>query len=334
MRWLQLEALTTGEASDAVCEAFLALGADGTAVEDPGEILDLLARPGSLAYADEGFAASLGTDVRVRAFFPELEDGFRTADGPSAAEALSARAAERIAAIGAFLPVGKGTLSISYVADEDWANGWKKHYHPLRLSPRVVVRPTWEDYAAAPGETVVALDPGSAFGTGAHETTALCVERIDALLRPGDAVLDLGCGSGILAIVAAKLGAGSVEAIDIDPLAVGVAAANCTANAVDADVHAGVLDDARRPRYDLLVANIIADVIAALAADVPARLAPGGRFIASGIIAEKAGKVRDACAAAGLVLRGEHRRNDWCAFVYGVRGDAPAVAADEPADRP
>ncbi len=323
MRWVQLEALTTGEASDALCEAFLELGADGTAVEDPGEILALLARPDSLAYADEGYAESLGEDVRVRAFFPEMDEGIRTAAGFRTVEALVADAAERLTDIGRFLATGKGTLSFSFVADEDWANGWKKYYHPLLISPRILICPSWETASPGPGETVVSLDPGSAFGTGSHETTALCAERIDALLAPGSTVLDLGCGSGILAIIAARLGAGFVEAIDIDPLAVKVAAENCAVNRVAVDVHAGELKGARRPRYDFIVANIIADVIAALAADIPDRLAPGGIFVASGIIAEKSQRVLDACRAAGLALAESHRKGDWCAYVFRPGPSAP-----------
>jgi ribosomal protein L11 methyltransferase len=323
MRWVQLEALTTNEASDAVCEAFLELGADGTAVEDPGEILALLARPDSLAYADEGFAGTLGEDVRVRAFFPEMDEGIRTAAGFRSVESLLSDAAERLADIGNHLPIGKGTVSFSFVADEDWANGWKKYYHPLRISPRILVCPSWETAAPEAGERVVSLDPGSAFGTGSHETTSLCAERLDALLPPGASVLDLGCGSGILAIIASRLGAGSVEAIDIDPLAVKVAKDNCAINRVAVDVHAGELKDARRPRYDFVVANIIADVIAALAADVPARLAPGGTFVASGIILEKSDRVLDACRAAGLALVESHRKGDWCAFVFRTLPTAP-----------
>jgi ribosomal protein L11 methyltransferase len=319
MRWLQLEALSTSEASDAVCEAFMDLGADGTAVEDPGEILALLAQPGSLSYADEGYAESLGTDVRIRAFFPEMDEGIRTAAGFRSVEELMARAAERLADVGRFLPLGRGTLSCSFVADEDWANGWKKYYHPLKMSPRIVVCPSWETYAPGVGERVVSLDPGSAFGTGSHETTALCAELIDALIRPGASVLDLGCGSGILAIIASKLDAGTVEAIDIDVLAVRVAEENGRINGADVDFHQGELKDAHRPAYDLVVANIIADVIAALAPDVPARLAPDGRFVASGIIADKSAKVLAACAASGLELLESHRRNDWCAYVFRRR---------------
>ena len=261
--------------------------------------------------------------MRVRAFFPELDEGIRTAAGFRSVEALVADAAECLADIGKYLPTGKGTLSCSFVADEDWANGWKKYYKPLRISPRILICPSWETAAPEAGEIVVSLDPGSAFGTGSHETTSLCAERIDALLPAGASVLDLGCGSGILAIIAARLGAGSVEAIDIDPLAVKVAFDNCAINAVAVDVHAGELKDARRPRYDFVVANIIADVIAALAPDVPARLAPGGTFVASGIIAEKSARVLDACRAAGLALVESHRKGDWCAYVFRHGSVAP-----------
>ncbi len=331
MRWLALDFDTTHEASELLTDFLSNLGADGVQVQDAEEIRTLLADPASLAYADDGFIDSLDETVRIRAYFAEFDEGVRRNrdlelssgdlydDAPKVfvplAE-LEALIRDKLIGFGEFLDIGPGYQGWQEVHEEDWADGWKKYYQTLHLTDRLVINPSWIDYAPAAGEIVIALDPGSAFGTGTHETTALCAELLDELLLPGDRVLDLGTGSGILAIIAAKLGAGEVEAIDIDQLAVGVAAENCRVNAVAVDCRQGELKDAHRRDYDIIVANIIADVIALLAADIPQHLATGGLFVASGIISDKFAKVAAATQAAGLKLICKREKRDWVAAVW------------------
>ncbi len=345
MRWIELTIRTTSEASDALCEKLIVLGADGVTVEDPNEIAAILNAPDSLSYADEGYVEGLGGITTVKAYFAELEDGirlgvkseenqdfestdilYRSAKTRSCSpEELFALARAAVEEVGRFLPAGDGTLNWRYVADEDWANGWKKYYRPLQISDRVVICPSWENYAPNEGEVVISLDPGSAFGTGTHATTAMCAQLLDRELsvRVGEKtrVLDLGCGSGILSIIAAKLGAAQVDAVDIDPVAVGVASENCRINGAEKVVRCkkGELRELAGETYPIILANIIADVIAAIAADVPAHLAPGGVFITSGIIGTKREKVLDACAAAGLERIAEMEKDDWVAFVFGKK---------------
>jgi len=339
MQWIETLIKTTEEASDAICEMLAQLGADGIAVCDPYEIKRIIDDPDSLAYADEGYVDSLGTDVIIRAYFAELDDGLirmgaksdeyidpdgigmiydNITDKSLKVDEAVAELKRRLNEIGEFLNVGEGFLSYQYVKDEDWANNWKADYKSFRISDRVIICPSWEETEFDPKDVVIKLDPGSAFGTGTHETTSMCAELIDryvAGLGEGK-LLDLGTGSGILAIIARKLGAEDVEAIDIDKLAVDVAADNCEINGCsDIKCHTGELKDAYEGSYKMIIANIIADVIAAIASDVKEHLADDGVFICSGIINTKANRVRDAIASCGMTIAEEHEKNDWIAMV-------------------
>ena len=336
MRWIEVTIETSEDASDAVCEMLAQLGADGIAICDPFEIKNMLSAPDSLSFADDSFFKSLGEDVNIRAYFAEFPDGIRLGakeeeyDNPTGVGNIYGQIATgvhtleevldivtiRIKEISEFLPVGKGLTNHRYVADEDWANSWKQYYEVMSISPHVVICPSWETYQPKEGEVVVSLDPGSAFGTGTHETTAMCAEIIDRIIRPEDIVLDLGCGSGILSIIASKLGAASVEAIDIDRLAVDVAHENCALNKADVDCHTGELKDAGRKDYSLIIANIIADVIVSLTPDILGYLAPEGRFLISGIIDTKTDRVTKACLDAGLKLAASNQKGDWHAYLY------------------
>ena len=180
----------------------------------------------------------------------------------------------------------------------------------------MAVCPSWLDPDSIEAEHKIILDPGSAFGTGTHETTSMCAKLIDKYLKKDGKVLDLGTGSGILAIIAKKLGSGETEAIDIDKLAVDVAQDNCGINGCgDIKCHTGELKDAYSSDYDLIVANIIADIIADIAKDIPARLSGGGLFICSGIINTKKEKVEKAIADAGMKIIETKTDNDWMAYV-------------------
>ena len=339
MQWIEILIKTTEEASDAICEMLAQLGADGIAVCDPYEIKRIIDDPDSLAYADEGYVDSLGTDVIIRSYFAELDDGLIRMGAKSdeyidpdgigmiydniTDKSLTVNDAinelkSRLTSIGEFLDVGEGFLSYKYVKDEDWANNWKADYKSFRISDRVIICPSWEDTKFADEDVVIKLDPGSAFGTGTHETTSMCAELIDRYIKnlDGGKLLDLGTGSGILAIIARKLGAEDVEAIDIDKLAVDVAIDNCNINGCpDIKCHTGELKDAYEGEYKLIIANIIADVIAAIASDVKDHMAPDGFFICSGIINTKADRVRKAIADCGMKIVEEHEKNDWIAMV-------------------
>lgn len=347
MRWIELEIKTTSEASDAICEKLVILGADGVTVEDPNEIAAILNAPDTLSYADEGYVESLGGITTVKSYFAELDDGIRLGIKEDEnrnfestdilyqtvntricpIEELLSLVTDAVAEVGRYLPVGSGLIRWRYVADEDWANCWKKYYQILKISDRVVISPSWESYDTKENEVLVSLDPGSAFGTGTHATTAMCAQYLDLELQNREEassmnVLDLGCGSGILSIIAAKLGAGSVDAVDIDQIAVNVAKENCEINHVSEIVHCkkGEIKDVKENQYRIVVANIIADVIAAIVADIPALLTEDGVFIASGIINTKKEKVLEACAKSGLVKVSETEKEDWIALKFKKAG--------------
>ena len=210
-------------------------------------------------------------------------------------------------------------IDIIGVNEEDWANSWKAYYKPLHIGNRMVIVPAWEDYTPAENEIIVTMDPGMAFGTGTHETTRLVIELLERLVCPGMRVLDVGCGSGILAICAAKLGAAECKAYDIDPVAVRVARENIEASG-EKNVSCDVSDllrqvDLSGGQYDLICANIVADIIIRMAPDVGAYMKQDAVLLASGIITERAEEVVSALEAAGLAVKERLDDNGWCALV-------------------
>jgi len=204
------------------------------------------------------------------------------------------------------------------LAEANWAEAWKEHFAPLEIGERWWVVPAWIDPLGVdlpPGARVIRLDPGMAFGTGLHPTTQLCLVALETAVQPGAAVLDVGTGSGILAIGAARLGARRVLGVDIDAKAVEIAAANAALNGVAIELVAGSVELIGEERFDVTVANILAGTIIELARALAARVRPGGRLIVSGILAEQAEAVRGALEATGLNLSSELASGDWVALV-------------------
>ena len=204
--------------------------------------------------------------------------------------------------------------------EEDWANSWKKFYKPLKIGKKLVVVPRWEKYDAKEDEITLLMDPGMAFGSGTHETTRLCASLLEEHLVPGQRVLDVGTGSGILSIAASKLGASSIYACDIDPVAVRVAKDNFEENGVT-NADCGVSDllknvDTKGGLYDVVCANIVADIVIRLSKDVGSYVKYGGIVIASGIIATQADEVVSAMEEAGFGIADAASDNDWRAFVF------------------
>ena len=204
------------------------------------------------------------------------------------------------------------------VAEEDWAESWKEHFHVERFGERIVVVPSWRTYDPQPRDVILTLDPGMAFGTGQHETTRMCLEALETAVTQGVRVLDVGCGSGILGIAALKLGAREVYAVDVDANCVRVTHENAAMNSVGGVLHVGIGSmgaswpfDVPAAGFDVVVANIIARIIIEMADALVAAVAPAGRLIVSGIIGEREIEVREALAASGARVESVRAMGDW-----------------------
>lgn len=308
MKWTEVRIKTTEEASDAVSDMLTSIGAGGVAIEDPNDIRRELENPNTLDYADEAFMNSLGTDVVIKAYFSEE---FNQSE-------LLELVKEKLDFISRFLNVGEGYSGCSEVDDEDWSTAWKKYYKPVKISERVVIKPSWEEYSPGANEVIIELDPGMAFGTGTHETTKMCVQLIEKYVRQGDSALDIGCGTGILSIAAAKLGAAQITAVDIDEVAVRVTRENCAINRTENNINAfkGVIEDVPQEKVDIIFANIIANVIIDIAKLIPLYLKAGGHMVASGIIKERKQEVLEAYTKMGFGCEEEIELGEWVAIVF------------------
>ena len=211
-------------------------------------------------------------------------------------------------------------ITISGVNEEDWANSWKAYYKPVEIGEKIVIVPAWEKYNAPEGKIEVRMDPGMAFGTGTHETTRLVIGLLERYIRGGERVLDVGCGSGILAICASKLGSGECKAYDIDPVAVKVARENIKDAGLDGRVTCDVSDllhgvDSSNGGYDVICANIVADIIIRMTPDVGCLMNEGAVLLASGIISERADEVVECFEKHGFSIVERAEENGWCALV-------------------
>ena len=306
MQWAEVSVDTSHEATDLVSEILQELGAAGVVIEDPA-LLNEYIRSGLWDYTD--LKESEETEVvRVKAYWALDEE----------LEGKLQNLSERLASLAQHgIDKGAGAVSWKAVADEDWAETWKEFFHTEKIGARTVIKPTWEEYEAKAGEIVVELDPGAAFGTGQHATTSLCIRALEDLVRPGMTVFDVGTGSGVLAIVAAKLGAKRVEAVDFDPVAVRVARENVRQNGAEGVVHTERSDLLKSVagEADLIIANIIADIIVRLFGEVKGSLAAGGTMLLSGIIEDRLADVVEAAGRHGFSVEKIEQEKGWAAVV-------------------
>ncbi|MBU4317537.1 MAG: 50S ribosomal protein L11 methyltransferase [Proteobacteria bacterium] len=202
--------------------------------------------------------------------------------------------------------------------EEDWAESWKEHFWPERVTDRMVVKPTWREFNPAPGDLIIEIDPGMAFGTGTHPTTASCVKMIEKYLKPGDRFLDVGTGSGILMVAAGKLGASRIEGIDTDEMAVSVAEKNLVLNRMDSSqyaLYAGDLVSCVQARFDVVAANILSEVIVRLLEDIHSVMAENGILICSGIVEKNSEMVIEKMKAVGLEIQEVFLKEGWATIV-------------------
>ncbi len=307
--WLELSVAADHEAVEAVSEILSRAAPGGTSVEPAFELVE------------EGLAArvDLARPALVRAHLPLLDI--------AAVRSAVARAERELGHLQAFGLRPIGDLTATIIHEADWANAWKAHFPVLRIGRRIVIRPTWRRHRRQPGDVVLALDPGMAFGTGLHPTTRLCLAALEelgdrGLLTRGAAddgparVLDVGSGSGILSIAAAKLGAGSVLAVDVDPIAVQASTSNARRNRLARVIRAreGSAPSGDGRPFDVVLANLIASLLITLADGLVTDLRPGGVLIASGIFANREADVVAAFEARGLVIDRRWYEGDWVAL--------------------
>ena len=300
--WTQLRVACRIEDLDTVASVMSMLD-NGLMIEDANEIDRMDTCYGELM--DEEMVNADRTHGAVSIYVPEEKN----------AVDYTSFIKERLASLGI-----EYELTLSGLKEEDWANSWKQYYKPVRIGHRLMVVPTWEEYEAKENDLILKMDPGMAFGTGTHETTRLCATLTEDYMKPGARVLDVGTGSGILAIAASKLGAAQVNAYDIDPVAVRVAQENCSVNDCE-NIHCDISDllsgvDTTGGLYDFVCANIVADIIVRMSGDILRYMKPGAFLAVSGIIDTQSERVKEALEKGGLTHVLTRAENDWHAMLF------------------
>ena len=297
--WLELSIETPPEYVEPLTEIFHRYGEGGVAVEQPGGF-----------NPDEGELPPVTDRVTVKTYIPDDH----TANHRRSQIDIGVRLVAYLA------PVTE--LRVRRVSQNEWQNSWKEFFHTLRIGRRMVICPTWREHEAQEDDVVVHLDPGMAFGTGHHPTTRMCLEVMEQTLTPGDRLLDLGCGSGILSIAAVKLGAGHAVGFEIDPVAVSAGRANISLNGVDSSielVHGTVPSPRALPQsFDYAVANISARVITDMSARIVESLAPGGKLLVSGFIEKHEADVVRALTGEGTTIEERSVDGDWVALLASI----------------
>ncbi len=314
MKWIEVQVKTTSEAVEIVSNILYEAGVSGLAIEDPND-LEMISKSQNETdwdFIDPSLFNYEYDGVLVKAYFPESEGLMDTIK-------LIKQNIELIPQYN--LDGGLGEVTLAEVHESDWKDIWKQYYKPKKIGEKIVVKPTWEEYTEKPGEIVIELDPGMAFGTGTHETTTMCIQAMEKYMKASDTVLDIGCGSGILAIAASKLGAKNVIGVDLDEMAITVSNENVALNNVgdNVDIRHGNLLDVVDEKADIVVANIIAEIIKILATDVKTALKPEGLFISSGIILDKIEFVTNALESEGFEIVELVQMGEWACIVSKVK---------------
>ena len=319
MNWTEVNIYTTTEGIDPVCGCLLGIGVTGFAIRDSKDFEEFLNdKTGNWDYIDDDLMNLRDCETCVTVYLPDDSQG---------ADMLSALRSEMSA-----LKIrdenkafGRLAVELANVCEEDWANNWKQYFKPLTVGEKLVVKPSWEDYSGGDGRTILEIDPASSFGTGPHNTTQLCLELIEKNLCNGDRFLDLGCGSGILSIAAVLLGAEKVTAVDISQNSVETAKENASKNNISADKYTAYCGDIISDNtlvekigsgFDIIAANIVADVLIAMSPLFEKFVKKGGTLILSGIITERADEVIEAMKSKGYALSEIREKDGWAAVSF------------------
>jgi len=304
--WIEVTVLTSSEATEAVSGFLYNCDVEGVSIED---VADVEFKKENLGFADfiNESVLTIEEGAMVKGYFKDSENFMNTLNYIK----------ESVDKLGEFgFDKGEGIVTYHKVNEDDWANNWKQYYKPTKVGEHIVVKPTWEDYEEKPGEVVVELDPGMAFGTGTHETTRMCIKALEKKVKKDTTVFDIGTGSGILSIAAAKLGAKHVVGVDLDPVAVESAKKNLEFNKVNnIEILYGDLMEVVEGKANIVVANILADIIMFLSEGVAAFIEDEGYFIASGILNTQRDKVTDKLKALDFKVEEVMEDGEWICII-------------------
>lgn len=309
--WIEVRVITKSEALEPVSGIFYSLDCKGVAIEDPEDILGREQGPLTWDFADINVLEHKGKVAVVKAYFAE-EDNI---------EEILGYVNEKLVELKEMgIDLGEAKVEHEKMHEEDWANTWKQYYKPSKVGEKIVVKPIWEEYEQKEGELVVNLDPGMAFGTGTHETTRMCIQALEKYVKEESTVFDVGCGSGILAIAAAKLGAKLAVGVDLDPVAVESSIENVGYNNLNnIEILHGNLVEVIDGKADIVVANILAEIICILTDDVKRVMKDGGVFITSGIIHDRVDMVCEKLEATGFEVIEKNRDGEWNCIVAKLK---------------
>lgn len=309
MKWNKFRIKTTTEAEDIVSSSLMELGIQGVEMEDR---LPLTQSDKEQMFVDIMPEIAVDDGVAYISFYLEEEED---------KDAILAAVREELADIGTYVNVGEASIEESQTEDVDWVNNWKKYFHQFTIDD-VLIIPSWEDVQPEDEDKmIIHIDPGTAFGTGMHETTQLCIRQIKKYVTPDTVILDVGCGSGILGMLALKFGAKYSVGTDLDPCAIDATHENMEVNGISREQYevmiGNIIDDKKvqdkvgYEKYDIVAANILADVLVPLTPVILSQLKPGGIYITSGIIDDKEQTVVDAVKAAGLEVLEVNHQGEW-----------------------
>ncbi|HAR85983.1 MAG TPA: 50S ribosomal protein L11 methyltransferase [Clostridium sp.] len=304
--WIEVTVLTSSEATEAVAGFLYNCDVEGVSIED---VADVEFKKENLGFADfiNESVLTIEEGAMVKGYFKDSENFMNTLNYIK----------ESVDKLGEFgFDKGEGIVTYHKVNEDDWANNWKQYYKPTKVGEHIVVKPTWEDYEEKPGEVVVELDPGMAFGTGTHETTRMCIKALEKKVKGDTTIFDIGTGSGILSIAAAKLGAKHVVGVDLDPVAVESAKKNLEFNKVNnIEILYGDLMEVVEGKANIVVANILADIIMFLSEGVRAFIEDEGYFIASGILNTQRDKVADKLKTLDFIIEEVMEDGEWICII-------------------
>ena len=316
MNWLEVTIYTSKQGLETITGLLLQMGVTGFVIQDPDDYDEFLTLQGTTwDYMDEDMEKLKDCETSIKFYLAE------NAQGQEMFHEIK-NMLKRLKEEGD--DYGKLTMELGNVKEEDWANNWKQYFKPFTVGEKFVIKPTWENYDNTTDRMILEIDPNSSFGTGQHYTTQLCIEQLEDIIKPGQKVLDMGCGSGILSIAALMLGAEHVTAVDIEQNSVDIANENFAQNKMEKakyTTYCGniLADDALVETigtecYEVVVANIVADVIIPMRHLLRNFLVPGGTLVASGVIGDRAEEVKEALVSAGFTAETITEKNDWVAI--------------------